>query len=718
MATIPRLEISCFGPPAVRLDDAPPPADVLWRKHLALLVYLALSPGRRRTREHLLGVLWPDKDEAQARHSLSEALRRLRAGLGAERLVASGDTLELAPEGLEVDALRFDAAAAADPSAAIALARGDFLEGIGAGDAAPLEEWVELVRGHYRARVTELLLAAGEGALAAGDVPRASELARRARERDPLSERPVRLLMRVLGLAGDPAGALEVYHAFAARLQAELAEQPGRDLAALAERLRSGRWRAPAAGEAAEAEPPLVGRESVHRAVFELVAAALAGSARVLLTTAADGMGRSRLLAECGRRAALDGALVATARPLASDHDAAWSTLRQLMRGGLAQAPGALGTDPVSLAVMASFAPSLAERVSATEPRDVAHVAASLAAFLGALSEEQPALLVLDDAHLADGATLTALDGAVRALSRSAPVCLALSADDAIAAWPVELAGLARDVGDALSGLVVTLQPLGEPEVFALMRALWQVDEGEASLRLARRLRVECGGSPFLAVTLLRALATTRRFADDLLAWPPKSLTLEAPLPQGVSQFVRLAILTQLSGLGEPALHTLAAAALAGVPVDAALLSAAVGTDLETAESALVELERRRILAFQDGRYSFAAGVVAAVVARESLPPGRREAIRVRLVDALEARGDLEGRVAATALRAKSGPSAEVFAMAVGEAREALGEGARRTARRALRIAEGAADPADSAVARTLEEMRRAVELHRNTPCS
>jgi hypothetical protein len=39
-------------------------------------------PGMTRSREHLLGLLWPDKDEAKARHSLNEALRRLRVSLG------------------------------------------------------------------------------------------------------------------------------------------------------------------------------------------------------------------------------------------------------------------------------------------------------------------------------------------------------------------------------------------------------------------------------------------------------------------------------------------------------------------------------------------------------------------------------------------------------------------------------------------------------------
>src|SRR5512147_2915094 len=108
---LPSLELICLGPPTARLGGREPPADVLWRKHLGLLIYLALSPDRTRSRDHLLGMLWPEKAEAQARHSLNEAVRRLRAGLGADRLRTRGDTITLDPTDLQVDVLRFGALA-------------------------------------------------------------------------------------------------------------------------------------------------------------------------------------------------------------------------------------------------------------------------------------------------------------------------------------------------------------------------------------------------------------------------------------------------------------------------------------------------------------------------------------------------------------------------------------------------------------------------------
>ena len=75
------------------MDGAPPPAELLWKKNLALLVYLALSPRQTRSREHLIGLLWGDKPESAARHSLNEALRVLRRAVGEGALQTDATTI-------------------------------------------------------------------------------------------------------------------------------------------------------------------------------------------------------------------------------------------------------------------------------------------------------------------------------------------------------------------------------------------------------------------------------------------------------------------------------------------------------------------------------------------------------------------------------------------------------------------------------------------------
>src|SRR5438270_10795339 len=105
MSELPPLELQCFGVPTARLAGGPAPPEVLRRKHLALLVYLALSPNRRRTRAHLVVVLWPETGDARARHSLNEAIRRLQAQVGVTRCRSDGESMQsrcVAPAGVRM----------------------------------------------------------------------------------------------------------------------------------------------------------------------------------------------------------------------------------------------------------------------------------------------------------------------------------------------------------------------------------------------------------------------------------------------------------------------------------------------------------------------------------------------------------------------------------------------------------------------------------------
>ena len=60
------ISLKTLGPLEVRVDGGEAPRELLWRKNLALLLYLVRSPDRRRTREHLVGVSWGDKPDSSA----------------------------------------------------------------------------------------------------------------------------------------------------------------------------------------------------------------------------------------------------------------------------------------------------------------------------------------------------------------------------------------------------------------------------------------------------------------------------------------------------------------------------------------------------------------------------------------------------------------------------------------------------------------------------
>src|SRR5207253_8247152 len=104
---MPTVFCRVLGPVRVTVAGADAPAELLWRKPLALLVYLARSPRRSRTREHLVGLLWSDRDEQQARHSLSEALRVLRRVLGDDAVRVEVDQVRLSADAVALDCDRF-----------------------------------------------------------------------------------------------------------------------------------------------------------------------------------------------------------------------------------------------------------------------------------------------------------------------------------------------------------------------------------------------------------------------------------------------------------------------------------------------------------------------------------------------------------------------------------------------------------------------------------
>ena len=312
-------------------------------------------------------MLWTEKTDGKARHSLNEAVRRLRAGLGRERIISSGDKVVLNREALFVDAGEVDGGARREK------ARGEFLEGFYLDDAPEFDEWASRQRERYLRLNVEGMLERGE-ALLTSSHSQAREMASEVLQGDPHSERGLSLYMRAAALSGDTSGALVAFNRFSTRLQDRIGEMPGREITALADRVRRENWRG-AYGRDTAIEFPLVGRAEEHRIAFATIGEGLTGGPVCLAITAEPGMGRTRLIATCLERMALEGAIVANVRPLESDGGAPWSTIRSLLRSGLGNAPGLAGTDPISLGVLASVDPSLADRFAPIDPRDNAHVA-------------------------------------------------------------------------------------------------------------------------------------------------------------------------------------------------------------------------------------------------------------------------------------------------------------------------------------------------------
>ena len=699
----PSLALHCLGPPSVRVDGREAPPDVLWRKHVALLTYLALSPDGTRSRGHLLGLLWPESPEDKARRSLNEAVRRLRSALGTARLLTRGDALQLNAGELDVDVRQFHTLRAEGQLRALELLRGEFLEGFHVDDAPVFEDWMDAQRAQIRQAATGLLVARGEEQLAVNRYVEARALARRALAFDAFSEPALALGMRSAALEGDSTGALALYHDAAERVAREIGESPSGALSALAARIRAGTWRRSGTRHS-DIEPPLIGRRGAHAELFARLDRYPREGPACLVIVGDPGSGRTRLLAACTERLALAGATVAIARLLESDHDAPWSTLRALMRGGLQLAPGLTGTDPVGLRILAGLVPELAERVVPLETQDVAQVSDALASCVDAVAQENPLAVLVDDAQWADGSTLAALR-AVWSREQSSAVVLVLTLERG-AELSVELRALVGSVGREIPGVVARLEPLTHDDIAALTEAAapWCAGKEERG-RLARRVAQESGGNPFLAVTLLHELGQTTSLRQGLVEWPPAGGTLDSSLPIAVSDVVRSAVAARVARLDEDSTAVLRAASIAGDMLDPAVLTEVSGLLRTRVDAALDRLERERFVVFEGGRYRFTGRLISAVIESECMQAGGRRRLRERYIAALAPRDDIDSQLLRAGLLA-SERAPEAFEAAVRVAEQALALGAQRTASSAIRTAARAAG-ADAERLGRLEALRR-----------
>src|SRR5262245_7391963 len=97
------LEIRLLGPMTLHVDSKT--VAIASKKVRALLAYLVQREGVAVARTTLTGLLWGERDEAQARASLRQSLSELRAALGeaADTLVASKETITWRSDAARVD---------------------------------------------------------------------------------------------------------------------------------------------------------------------------------------------------------------------------------------------------------------------------------------------------------------------------------------------------------------------------------------------------------------------------------------------------------------------------------------------------------------------------------------------------------------------------------------------------------------------------------------
>ena len=237
-----RVQLHALGRVSVTRADDDATAPLLTQpRRLAVLAYLVLArPRGLHSRDTLVALLWPEADQASARHALRNALHGIRQALG-EVLVNAGDEqVGVDRNRISCDAIALESdLAAGRPAEGIARYDGELLQGFHVADAPEFERWLGAERSRLHDMVFNAAVATAEICRTKGDVAGALVAARRASALAPDDEVSLRRLMETLRVAGDRAGALREYDRFVARAGDDYGVEPGAETLELVRALRA-----------------------------------------------------------------------------------------------------------------------------------------------------------------------------------------------------------------------------------------------------------------------------------------------------------------------------------------------------------------------------------------------------------------------------------------------------------------------------------------------
>ncbi|HEX6554237.1 MAG TPA: AAA family ATPase [Ktedonobacteraceae bacterium] len=751
------LRLSVLGTPEIFHNDSRLTFSL--RKAQALLLYLGVEGGMH-SRSKLAALLWPDSEPSDALKGLRNALTLLRHLLAVpdsdasphNHLLSEHELLGLDPQApLELDldvvqqawqqAQRLSSAPSEEQRAALvsqlqhalSLVRGPFLDGFWLREESPFDQWVQQQQQKWQVRLQLLFDRLSSLQEGAGELERARVTLTRWLALDPLSEEAYRRLMRVHLASGDTTAALQVYATCRARLAEELQVKPSAETVALAEHIRATATRRgshparPAIAKAENQPPselvaPLVGRAPAFGQLTGRYQQARQGKPQAVLLVGEAGIGKTRLAREFVAWARAQGAEVLSGQAFEMGGRLPYQPLIEAVRPRLEEenAPEDL-LDNLWLAELSRILPELRVRYSDLPAPTQDELAAKVRLFeavarlVDALAQRGPLVLLLDDLHWADGASLDL----VRYLGRhwkghsSRVLLLSTVRSEGLELNPQLSAELA-DLGRDLQVTQVPLQTLNQAETIQLVQAIAREGEQVTArtsparpgappmperekllVALGDFLFAHTGGQPFYLLETLKMLRERewlipRLAADGSWRLEPAVDMVAAVAQEGsrrelLPPSVRAMIQARVAKLSAAARQLVMAAAVLGNPVSASRLWQVAELGVQAGVEALEEavgsgmLREQRSGGGSPGSYSFEHGLMREVVYAE-LGQARRQVLHQRALALLASEGARASELAYQALAAGEAEEAYRYnvlaadeAMAIFAAEDAVG---------------------------------------------
>jgi DNA-binding CsgD family transcriptional regulator len=339
--------------------------------------------------------------------------------------------------------------------------------------------------------------------------------------------------------------------------------------------------------------PILIGRAPQLAALDRLIEQAGGGHGQAAAVAGEAGMGKSRLVAEACARAAGRGFAVLVGRCFEPDRALPYAPLIDLLRTHLGVRPpeaimGALGPmAPHLVGLLPEFAPLVTGVASppALDPQqERGRVAHSFARFLAYQSVDRPLLLVIEDLHWCDDASLDVLlTLARRAASQPLLLLLTYRSDELHPGLAGMLATLERE---RLSS-EIQVTSFDETELDAMLRVIFDQRRPIRGEFLSTLYGLT-EGNPFFVEEVLKSLIAAGDIFYARGQWDRKPLG-ELNIPRTV----QVAVHRRVELLSAEARRLLTLAAVAGRRFDFDLLHALTGHD----ERELLELIKELIAA-------------------------------------------------------------------------------------------------------------------------
>ncbi len=583
------------------------------RKHLALLVRLAVDSGKRLSRDYLMDLLWPEAPPHLARHSLAQAISVLKAKVGRDGLVVQRATVAMAEGTVDVDILRVGTDGIE--------VRGRFLEGFDVPGAQAFEQWKDEWHAKLAPKIRDALVRQMDAARRIGDFETVERRAQILLELDPASEDAVRGLMEARAYVGDRSNALKAFARYEALLAEEFSAKPAPDVLRMADLLREGRRSSARPSVAERPLPPqrrfesefLVGREREFSGLYDAWVDVRNRSPRVVVLTGDPGMGKTTLTNTFASTCQMEGAVIARAQAYDGERELPFAVLAELVRQLTTQR--AIGAaEPEALSELARIVPEIFS-VFPGVPKPVEwspeitplRLADAFLKTVTAAAEDSPLVLIVDDVHSADNASAAILHVVARKLVRTR-VLLILTARPSelrVAAAPEALMS-----DSSIDGMrALELEPLPASAALSLVARLSATTESPQGEPPATRILQVSRGNP-LAIELLakewaiNGQASLLRDLESLDTQPAASLGIPRAISAVFEQQIR-----RLDATGRAALDL---AAVLGRRLSELTLYEAIGLPAVTVAEAFSRLREEGIIREVGGEIEFRNELIRA----------------------------------------------------------------------------------------------------------